>query len=111
MDPADREQTPIAMPHGRHAPARETIAITAGRPPHGPDAPLNPPVVFSSTYHAGGPVAYARDGNPTWDAFETVLGRLEGGEALAFASGMAAVSAVFETVPSGAKVVVADGYS
>jgi cystathionine gamma-synthase len=107
----DGDGTPVGLPHGRRRLARETLAVSAGRPPDGPDEPLNPPVVFSSTYHAGGPVAYARDGNPTWDAFETVLGELEGGDALAFASGMAAVAAVFETLPSGAKVVVADGYS
>jgi cystathionine gamma-synthase len=111
MDDRDSDERPVALPHGRRALARETVAITAGRPPHGPDVPLNPPVVFSSTYHAGGPVAYARDGNPTWDAFEDVLGKLEGGDALAFASGMAAVAAVLETLPDGAKVVVADGYS
>jgi cystathionine gamma-synthase len=111
MDGGDGDGTPVGLPHGRRPLARRTLAVSAGRPPHGPDAPLNPPVVFSSTYHAGGPVAYARDGNPTWDAFEAVLGELEGGDALAFASGMAAVAAVFETLPSGAKVVVADGYS
>jgi cystathionine gamma-synthase len=110
MEPDD-PGTPVGI-HPPHRPlAPETVAITAGRPAHAPDAPLNPPVVFSSTYHAGGPVAYSRDGNPTWDAFEDVLGRLEGGEALAFASGMAAVAAVFETLPAGAKVVAADGYS
>jgi cystathionine gamma-synthase len=102
---------PVEIHHAPRVHAPETVAITGGRPAHGPDAPLNPPVVFSSSYHAGGPVAYSRDGNPTWDAFEEVLGQLEGGEALAFASGMAAVAAVFDTLPTGATVAVADGYS
>jgi cystathionine gamma-synthase len=48
---------------------------------------------------------YGRDGNPTWEAFESVIGALEGGTALAFASGMAAISAVIETLPPGAAVV------
>ncbi|MBV8951109.1 MAG: aminotransferase class I/II-fold pyridoxal phosphate-dependent enzyme [Actinobacteria bacterium] len=100
------------MPHTRRPHAAATVAITAGRPDAVPDGPLNPAVVFASTYHAGGPVAYGRDGNPTWDAFETALGALEGGEALAFASGMAAVAAVLESLPVGAPVVVPrDGYT
>jgi cystathionine gamma-synthase len=86
--------------------------VTAGRPAAVPDGPLNPGVVFASTYHAGGPVAYGRDGNPTWDAFEAAVGALEGGETLAFASGLAAVAAVLETLPVGAVVVVPrDGYT
>jgi cystathionine gamma-synthase len=81
-----------------------TLAVTLGRGDH-PGDPLNPPVVLTSAYRAGGAVSYARDGNPTWLAFEEVLGALEGGVALAFASGLAAVSAVVETLPAGALVV------
>jgi cystathionine gamma-synthase len=88
-----------------------TRAIVAGRPRRTGDAPLNEPVAFASNFHAGGPVAYSRDGNPSWSALEEVLGSLEGGEAVSFASGMAAVSAVFEQVPVGAAVVLPrDGY-
>jgi cystathionine gamma-synthase len=91
--------------------SRTTQAVVAGRPPRTPDSPLNVPAVFASTYHAGGPVAYGRDGNPTWAALEEVLGLLEGGAALAFASGMAAVVAVCDLVPVGGGVVVPrDGY-
>jgi cystathionine gamma-synthase len=55
---------------------------------------------------------YGRDGNPTWEALEAVLGGLEGGAALAFGSGMAAVAAVMETLPVPGRVVVAgDAYS
>jgi len=92
--------------------APATVAVTAGRPPSAADAPLNPPVVLSSTYHAGGPMGYARHGNPTWTALEEVLGALEGGTALTFASGMGAVAAVLDTVPVGAAVVApAHAYS
>jgi cystathionine gamma-synthase len=66
---------------------------------------MNPPIVLSSTYHAGGPVGYGRDGNPTWDALEDAIATLEGGPTLAFASGMAAVSAVLDDVPIGGVVV------
>jgi len=67
--------------------------------------------VLASTFHAGGPIAYGRDGNPTWTALEEVIGVLEGGAALAFASGMAAVSALFDLVPVGGAVVVPrDGF-
>ena len=34
----------------------ETSAITAGRPPVEPDAALNPSVVLTSTFHAGGAI-------------------------------------------------------
>ncbi len=104
--------TPLGLPRTRRPLAPATVAVTAGRPATVPDGPLNPGVVFASTYHAGGPVAYGRDGNPTWDAFEAALGALEGGETLAFASGLAAVAAVLETLPVGAVVVVPrDGYT
>jgi cystathionine gamma-synthase len=89
-----------------------TIAVTAGRPRVEPNAPLSTPIVHASTYVASpgapqpGDLGYGRWTNPTWQAFETALGRLEGGEAVLFASGMAAVSAVVEQVPDGGRVVV-----
>ena len=90
----------------------ETSAITAGRPDAAPDAPLNPPIVLSSTYHAGGPVGYGRYGNESWSALEAAISELEGGKTLSFSSGMAAVSAVFSILPIGAPVVASNqGYS
>ena len=90
----------------------ETSAITAGRPEAAPDASLNPPLIFSSTYHAGGPVGYGRYGNESWSALETAISQLEGGETLSFSSGMAAISAVFSILPIGAPVVASNqGYS
>lgn len=76
-----------------------------------PDAPLNPPVVFASTYvgvdPAGqGDVGYGRYGNPTWSALEQAVGALEGGSALAYASGMAAAHAVLQLVPAGGVLVL-----
>jgi cystathionine gamma-synthase len=93
-------------------PRPATVVVTAGRPPASPDAPLNEPVGFASAYHAGGPVAYARDGNRSWTVLEDAIGALEGGAALAFASGMAAIAAVLDGLPVGARVVApVDGYS
>ncbi|NED97262.1 cystathionine gamma-synthase [Phytoactinopolyspora alkaliphila] len=83
----------------------QTRLVVDGRPEPEPDAPLNTPVTFASTYHAGGERGYGRYGNTTWEAFESVLGGLEGGTALAFASGLAACSAVLSMVPEGAVVV------
>ncbi|MFC0628466.1 trans-sulfuration enzyme family protein [Kribbella deserti] len=82
-----------------------SLIVHAGRPLVEADAPLNEPVVFSSTYVAGGPAGYGRFGNSTWSAFEGVLGELEGGHALVLASGMAACAIVFDLVPVGGKVV------
>jgi cystathionine gamma-synthase len=90
----------------------ETSAITAGRPEAAPDASLNPPLIFSSTYHAGGPVGYGRYGNESWSALEAAISELEGGQTLSFSSGMAAISAVFSILPVGAPVVASNqGYS
>jgi cystathionine gamma-synthase len=82
-----------------------TVAVTAGRPAHEVDNPLNVPITMASTYVAGGDLEYGRYANPTWSAFEEALGRLEGGRCLAFASGLAAVSTVLDLVANGETVV------
>ena len=84
---------------------RDTVAVAAGRGEGRPGEPLNVAVHLASVYRAGGPVDYAREGNPSWSALEQALGALEGGTALAFAAGIAAVSAVLEDLPVGAVVV------
>jgi cystathionine gamma-synthase len=82
-----------------------TIAVTAGRPPHAPDQPLNTPITMASTYGATGDLEYGRYGNPTWAAFEEVLGTLEGGRCLTFSSGLATVATVLDLVGQAATVV------
>jgi cystathionine gamma-synthase len=94
----------------------ETAVVTAGRP-HGAGRPLNVPVVLASNFRAapaspgaeeagGRGREYARDdGTPGWEALEAVVGELEAGQATAFASGMAAVAAVVDLLPAGARVV------
>jgi cystathionine gamma-synthase len=87
----------------------ETWAILAGRPPPAPGATLNPPIVAASTYVLGGARIYSRsEATETWEAFEAMLGGLEGGRAVAFASGMAACAAVLGQLPSGAHLVLPD---
>src|SRR5207237_10509953 len=80
-----------------------TRVIRAGMRPRTQGEPFLGGVTFAGTYQAAGdpatsPFTYGRYHNPTWNAFESALGELEGGFALSFASGMAAVMAVFATV-------------
>lgn len=82
--------------------------VTAGRPAE-PGAPLNVPLVPASNFLIGSGREYARDdGTPTWEALEHLVGGLEAGQAVAFASGMAAIAAVFDQLPAGAQVVLPD---
>lgn len=95
------------VPHSGSAPAWRpaTRLVAAGRPPHEPDQPLNVPLTMAAPYVAGGDREYGRYANPTWTAFEDALGALEGGRALSYASGMAAISAVLDLVGHGERVV------
>ncbi len=67
-------------------------------------------------YHAPGAgtghAVYGRTDNPTWEALEHALGHLEAAEAVAFPSGMAAISAaLFATLKAGDRLLVpSDGY-
>jgi cystathionine gamma-lyase len=75
--------------------------------------------VFAAPYHLD-PVAgpqpgvdgYGRTDNATWRGLEAAIGELEGGECVAFASGMAAISALLLTQlrPDDAVVLPSDGY-
>jgi cystathionine gamma-synthase len=83
----------------------ETLVVMAGRPPAGPNQPLNAPIVPASSFHAGGDIEYAREQAPTTSALEAAIGVLERGTAVAFSSGMAAANAAMDLVPSGGLVV------
>jgi cystathionine gamma-lyase len=98
-----------------------TAAVHAGLPAPEPGAPLLPGPVFAAPYHLaghppGGPDgtadAYGRNSNPTLGRYEDALGALEHGDAVVFASGMAAVSAVLldTLVPGDVLVLPSDGY-
>jgi cystathionine gamma-synthase len=87
---------------------QETWLVSAGRP-HEPGSPLNVPLVAASNFLLGGNQSYARDeGTANWRALEEIVGGLEGGESVAFASGMAAAAAVFDQLPPRASVVIPD---
>jgi cystathionine gamma-synthase len=105
----------VAEPAGsRWALRPQTLLVQLGRPDHRPGEPLNLPVILASTFRAGDSGSSAReyardDGTPAWEALEDVVGRLEGGQAVVFSSGMAAIAAVLELLPAGAKVVTPAG--
>src|SRR3954451_22880337 len=85
-----------------------TVAVTAGRP-SGVGDPLNQPIVLASNFRGGGGEYTRTHGTPTWAALEEAVGALEGGRAVAFASGMAAAAAaVYALAP---KVVVIPTFS
>jgi cystathionine gamma-synthase len=66
-------------------------------------------VVAASTFVLGGERIYSRnEATEGWEAFEAMLGGLEGGEAVAFSSGMAACAAVLGRLPTGAHLVLGD---
>lgn len=84
---------------------------------HGEGAPSSPPIDLSSVHVSAGsgddaPYGYARLANPTWDALELALAALEGGAALAFASGQAATHAAVLSLCAGGRRLVLpnDGY-
>lgn len=104
--PDDTPETAKDHPPERFADlSPATVAVTAGRPEHVPDAPLNTPLTMASTYVAGGDLEYGRYGNPTWAAFEEALGALEGGRCLSFSTGLATVATILDLVGQGQKVV------
>jgi cystathionine gamma-synthase len=96
-----------ATPAGLHP---ETAVICAGRPGHAASEPLNVPIVLASNFHADSTEedgrAYSRtDATATWEALEAAVGQVEGGHAVAFSSGMAAIAAVLDLVPAGGRIV------
>lgn len=92
----------------------ETAAIHAGQDPDPSTGAAVVPIYQTSTYvqeavakHKG--FEYSRTDNPTRRALETCLASLEGADhAVAFASGMAAISTLALTLKSGQKVLIPD---
>jgi cystathionine gamma-lyase len=89
--------------------------VRAGLGPAAQGEPLLAGPVLAAPYHLQGaadasPYGYGRDANPTWTRLEAALGELEGGaEAVAFASGMAAMSSVLLARLERGDVLVASG--
>src|SRR4051794_15638067 len=87
----------------------ETWAMGGGGPERAPGPPLNPPLAPASNFVLGTERLYSRtEATETWEAFEDVLGGLEGGHAVSFSSGMAACTAVLGQLPTGAHLVIPD---
>jgi cystathionine gamma-synthase len=87
-----------------------SLAVAAGRPPRQPSGPVNPSMMLSATFHAGGSRTYGREGNDSTEAFEAAVGALEGGRTVSFSSGMAASSALVEGLPAGSVIVLPDRF-
>jgi len=84
----------------------DTWLIAGGRN-RTPGEPLNVAPVFASNFYLPDDRLYSRsDGTPTSDALEALLGGLEDGRALAFASGMAAAAVVFQRLAAGSTIAV-----
>ncbi|PYR06904.1 MAG: cystathionine gamma-synthase [Acidobacteria bacterium] len=95
-------------PHAGDVGSIESWLVSAGRDRR-PGAPLNVSPCPASNFVLGGQRAYARDdGTRSWDALEEIVGGLEGGSSVAFASGMAAITAIFDQLPTGATVALPD---
>lgn len=93
----------------------ETKAIHVGRKVDPSTAAVSIPLHTSTTFERGADGSfpsgfeYTRDANPTRNAFETAMAALEGGHtAIAFSSGMAAITAVFEGHPEKGRIIVPD---
>lgn len=90
----------------------DTLAVHAGAEPDPETGAVAAPIHLSTTFVHAPPgktddFSYQRDDNPTQRRLEAALAALEGGErALAFASGMAAVAAVLDTLQRGQRMVV-----
>jgi cystathionine beta-lyase/cystathionine gamma-synthase len=91
-----------------------TRAIHAGQPADPSTGATITPIFQTSTYTQAGlgehkGYEYSRTGNPTRTALETCLASLENAQhGLAFASGMAATSAVLSLLQSGDHIVACD---
>jgi cystathionine gamma-synthase len=90
-----------------------TQAVHAGAEPDPATGAVVPPIHMATTFRHGpagertAGYEYQREGNPTQDRLETALAMLEGGAAaLAFGSGMAAMTALLESLPAGCHVLI-----
>lgn len=77
-----------------------TIAVHEGRPDRVTGSPLNVAPDATSTYVAGSSAIYARETQYAVIALEDTVGALEEGYGVAFASGMATVTAVLDYLAS-----------
>src|SRR5580692_4219868 len=86
----------------------ESWLVSAGRDRR-PGSPLNVPPCPASNFVLGERRAYSRDdATPGWEALEEIVGGLEGGSSVSFASGMAGIAAIFDQLHTGSVVALSD---
>jgi cystathionine gamma-synthase len=93
----------------------ETLAIHAGGEYDLETGAVTPPIHLATTFRHG-PAAeriagyeYQREGNPTNDRLRAAVAALEGAaQAITFASGMAAITTLLETLRPGARLIIPD---
>jgi cystathionine gamma-synthase len=94
----------------------ETKAIHSGADTDAETGAIAPPIHLSTTFERraedGTPAhgfSYIRDGNPTQVRLEQALATIDSAShALAFASGMAAVTCLLQSLPAGSHLILAD---
>ena len=90
----------------------ETNAVHVGNEPDSSTGSISPPIHLTSTYVQDGigknkGFDYSRGNNPTRQRFEQNIASLEGGyDAVAFSSGMAATTALFQSLNQGDHVII-----
>ena len=90
----------------------ETNAIHAGNKPDTSTGSVSPPIHLTSTFVQDGigknkGFDYSRGTNPTRERLEKNIASLEGGyDAIAFSSGMAATTALFQSLKQGDHVII-----
>jgi cystathionine gamma-lyase len=120
MSDGNRKKQVFTDPHRGFG----TIAIHAGQEPDPGTGAVVPSISLATTFAQASPgtkygtdlpnsygkgFEYSRTGNPTRGAFERAMAAVENGKhALAFASGLAATSAVVHLLETGQHVVIVD---
>jgi cystathionine gamma-synthase len=93
----------------------ETLSVHTGNEPDSATGAVAPPIHLATSFRHGASgeriagYEYQREGNPTNDRLREALAALEGGEdAITFASGMAAITTLLESLPNGARILIPD---
>ncbi|MEM9067189.1 MAG: cystathionine gamma-synthase [Myxococcota bacterium] len=92
----------------------DTLAIHAGQSPDPTSGAVMPPIVLASTFAQQSPgvhqgFEYARTNNPTRQTLEACVAALEGGShGIAFGSGCAAMTTLFQTLRPGDHIIACD---
>ena len=93
----------------------ETLAVHAGGESDVETGAVAPPIHLATTFRHGpaaervGGYEYQREGDPTNDRLRTAIAALEGGaQAITFASGMAAISNLLESLPASSRIAIPD---